>query len=100
MGISYFCSSGTRYETLQRSRAALNLVSSADRQPLQAQLNSKSAEIVADAGTPPRNGTISTPSKHRRASGRPGAKFCFSRKIDPRIAALVFLLIALSPRAS
>src|SRR5216110_1761879 len=99
MGIAYSSSSGTRYDTLRRSRAALSRVSSADRHPLQAQLNSKSAEIVADAGAPPRNGIISTSSKHRGTSGTPGAKFRFSRKIDPRITALVFLPIALSLRA-
>jgi hypothetical protein len=95
MGISYSSSSGTRYDTLQRSRAAFNLVCSADRQPLQAQLNSKSAEIVTDAWAPCRNGAISTPSKHRRAGGRPGAKLRFRRKIDSRTVSLILFPILL-----
>jgi len=73
-----------------RSRVALSRVSSADRQPLQAQLSSKSAEIVAEAKAPPRNGVIWTPLKQRAGGGMPGAKFFFKRKM---LLSVDFLII-------
>src|SRR5260370_15950860 len=66
---------------------------SSSLRPRKPQAISKSAEIVADARAPPRNGVTSTPSKWRAANEAPGVKFFLSRKMGVRIAFLIPLLI-------
>src|SRR5439155_1361310 len=89
----------TRKGTLLLQRVDRTVLSSTPR-PRNAQAISKSAEIVADANAPPRNGVISTPSKHRRGGRSPGTKFPFKAKTDFRTDCFNWVIMKFEPEVN
>src|SRR5712692_3107287 len=85
-----------RMGTFLRQVVARSVLSSTLR-PRNAQAISKSAEIVAEAKAPPRNGLISTPSKLRTGGQTPGVKFPLKSKMDFRIECFKTVVMDLKP---